>query len=243
MTSVTMSPRDRIVKAAAELLANGGRDAVSTRSVAEAADVQPPTIYRHFGDMRGLLDAVASYGFAVYLQDKQSQAHAEDPVEDLRRGWNFHVEFGLANPALYTLMYGDPRPGVAFAAAANAMQILHGLVQRVAEAGRLQIDVAHAAEMMHATCRGVTLTLLGLKPEERDLTLSTMTCDAMLDAVTIPLDTTIAAAGTTTAQATQRRATSRAVALKAVLPEVTTLTPGERALLSEWLDRLSQPDS
>ena len=37
-------------------------------------------------------------------------------------------------------------------------------------------------------------------------------------------------------------AANRAVALKVVLPESgESLTPGERALLSEWLDRLGEP--
>jgi AcrR family transcriptional regulator len=233
-TDTTASTRERIVRAAAELLARGGRDAVSTRSVAAAAGVQAPTIYRQFGDMRGLLDAVASYGFAMYLAGKRSRARAEDPVEDLRRGWDSHVEFGLANPALYTLMYGEPRPGAELAATAQAMEILHGLVQRVAEAGRLRIGVAQAAHMLHAACRGVTLGLLSMHPDERDPALSTQVREALLDAVTVPLDAT--------AQGSRGRVSSRAVALSAVLPEVTTLTPGERSLLSEWLDRLSQPE-
>jgi AcrR family transcriptional regulator len=36
--------RERIVETAAELLARGGREAVTTRAVAPAASVQPPTI-------------------------------------------------------------------------------------------------------------------------------------------------------------------------------------------------------
>src|SRR4051794_36006940 len=56
-----MNPRDRILQAAARLLAEGGREAVSTRAVSRAAGVQAPTIYRQFGDMQGLLDAVASH--------------------------------------------------------------------------------------------------------------------------------------------------------------------------------------
>lgn len=234
-TDTTASTRERIVRAAAELLARGGRDAVSTRAVAAAAGVQAPTIYRQFGDMRGLLDAVASYGFAMYLGGKRSRARAEDPVEDLRRGWDSHVEFGLANPALYTLMYGEPRPGAELAATAQAMEILHGLVQRVAEAGRLRIGIAQAAHMLHAACRGVTLDLLGVHPDERYPTLSTHVREALLDAVTVPVDGT--------AHGSRGRVSSRAVALGAVLPEVTTLTPGERSLLSEWLDRLSQPNT
>ena len=62
--------RERIVEAAAQLLATGGREAVSTRAVSAAAGVQAPTIYRLFGDKQGLLDAVASRGFADYLRTK-----------------------------------------------------------------------------------------------------------------------------------------------------------------------------
>ena len=226
--------RERIVRAAAELLAEGGREAVSTRAVAAAAGVQAPTIYRQFGDMQGLLDEVAGYGFSTYLRDKTMREREEDPVEDLRRGWDLHVGFGLANPAFYTLMYGDPRPGAAPTAAVEAAEILHGLVQRAAEAGRLRVGVERAARMIHAAGVGVTLTLIGTEREDRDPALSEATCEAVLAAVTTD------GAGEEASPVHGRgRAAARAVALKAVLPEAgAELTPGERAVLVEWLDRL-----
>src|SRR3712207_1801545 len=95
--------RDTIVRATTELLSAGGRDAVTTRAVSAAAGVQPPTIYRLFGDMRGLLDAVTAAGFASYLARKTAQEPSEDPVDDLRAGWDLHVAFGLENPAFYML--------------------------------------------------------------------------------------------------------------------------------------------
>ena len=222
------------MRAAADLLAEGGREAVSTRAVAAAAGVQAPTIYRQFGDMRGLLDAVAGHGFSEYLRGKVAREVVEDPVEDLRHGWNLHVEFGLANPALYTLMYGDPRPGATPTAALEAEKILHGLVQRVAEAGRLRVGVERSAQMIHAAGCGVTLTLIGAGPEDRDPALSGATREAILAAVTT--------AGTATGRAGGGRAANHAVALKAVLPEAEAgLTPGERIVLSEWLDRITHP--
>jgi AcrR family transcriptional regulator len=225
--------RGRIVRAAARLLVEGGREAVTTRAVATAAGVQAPTIYRQFGDMRGLLDEVASFGFSSYLRDKTSRERLGDPVEDLRRGWDLHVGFGLENPAFYTLMYGDPRPGVEPTAAREAAEILHGLVQRVAEAGRLRVGVESAVRMIHAAGSGVTLTLIGTKPEERDPVLSEATREAILAAVT-----TDAVPETATGQ---DRIPGRAVALKAVLPEASAgFTPSESALLSEWLDRLAR---
>ena len=103
--------RERIVTAAAGLLAAGGRDAVSTRAVSAAAGVQAPAIYRLFGDKQGLLDAVATHGFTAYLNSKTDVKPGDDPVEDLRAGWDLHISFALANPAVYSLMYGEPRPG------------------------------------------------------------------------------------------------------------------------------------
>ena len=228
--------RERIVRAAAGLLAEGGREAVSTRAVAAAAGVQTPTIYRLFGDMRGLLDEVASFGFAAYLRDKTSRELAEDPVEDLRRGWDMHVAFGLANPACYALMYGDPRPGAEPTAASEAGQILRGLVARVAEAGRLRVGVERAAQMIRSAGVGVVLSLIVVEEGDRDPALSEVTREAILAAVTTDEP------GKEATEAEGRsRAVSRAVALKAVLPETTELTPGERALLSEWLDRITAP--
>ena len=222
------------MRAAADLLVDGGREAVTTRAVAAGAGVQAPTIYRQFGDMRGLLDEVASYGFSTYLRDKTMREREEDPVEDLRRGWDLHVEFGLANPTFYTLMYGDPTSGTESTAAVEAATILRDLVRRVAEAGRLRVSVERAANMIHAAGCGVTLTLIGARPADRDPALSETTREAILAAVTSdePEDWK--------EQNDRDRVANRAVALKAVLPEAEKkLSSGEKTLLSEWLDRLS----
>ena len=230
------SPRDRILRAAATLLTAGGREAVSTRAVSAAAGVQPPTIYRQFGDMRGLLDAVAADGFARYLRGKVARVDTEDPVADLRAGWDAHIGFGLANPALYALMYGDPKPGTMPTAAVEARTLLEGLVRRVAEAGRLRVGVGRATRMIHAGGVGVVLTLIAVEGPDRDLAVSDLTREAIVAAVT--MDTL---PGGVTKGAGPRRVAGRAVALKAVLPEAAAaFTAAERALLAEWLDRLIQ---
>ena len=90
--------RQRVIEAAADLLAREGRDAVTTRAVAVAAGVQPPAIYRLFGDKDGLLDAVAEHGFATFLAAKHVDPIPQDPIEDLRAGWDLAVEFGLDQP-------------------------------------------------------------------------------------------------------------------------------------------------
>ncbi|MCX4391160.1 TetR/AcrR family transcriptional regulator [Micromonospora peucetia] len=228
------SPRDRIVRAAATLLAEGGREAVSTRAVSRAAGVQAPTIYRQFGDMRGLLDAAASYGFAAYLHAQAAGDLAGDPVDDLRRGWDLHVGFGVANPAFHALVYGDPRPGETPTAARVAADILRQLVHRVAEAGRLRTGVDEATEMLHATGCGITLTLIRTPPAQRDPALSARAREAVLAALV-----TDSAAARATSRAD--RPVRHAVALRAALDTLTTdLTTAERALLAEWLDRIAR---
>src|SRR3954468_22589161 len=104
-TMAKASVRERIVRSAAELLAKDGREAVSTRAVSAAAAVQAPAIYRQFGDMRELLDAAARELLREYVREKATRKATDDPLSDLRRGWDLHVAFGLANPAAFTLLY------------------------------------------------------------------------------------------------------------------------------------------
>jgi AcrR family transcriptional regulator len=247
--------RDRIIAAAAAILDAEGREAVSTRSVSAAAGVQPPAIYRLFGDMQGLLDAVAHFGFGEYLAQKTNAAPEPDPVDGLRRGWDLHIGFGLSHPALYALMYGQPGTGLASHAAAEAMNILRGLVERVARSGRLAVDVDSAVGMIHAAGCGVTLSLIAAPADRRDQALAERTREAILAAVTTD---SVADAGTGLSPAAAEprgpgqgvpdggnAAGRHAIALKATLAAggstaAGLLTAGESVLLGEWLDRLSR---
>ncbi len=222
--------RERILVAAADLLAAGGADAVSTRAVSAAAGVQAPTLYRLFGDKKGLLDAVTAYGFERYLADKQAMAVTDDPVDDLRRGWDLHVEFGLTHPSFYVLMYGAVRPGERPTAADETHRVLLGLLERVARAGRLRVPVEQAAGMIQATSAGVALALISTPADARDMGLSTRTRDAVLATLTTH----------STPTAGEESLSSRAIALDAVLSRShDAFTAGEFTLLREWLARLA----
>ncbi|MFG1946376.1 TetR/AcrR family transcriptional regulator [Nonomuraea sp. NPDC048826] len=222
--------RDRIIEAATALLTEGGRDAVSTRAVSAAAGVQAPAIYRVFGDKQGLLDAVAATGFDGYLRDKKDNPITDDPVADLRRGWDLHVGFGLAHPALYSLVYGEPRPGDESPAARQAAEILAGIIRRIAEAGRLAVPEERAALLVHAAGRGMTLTLISLPEDQRDPALSETARESVIAAITTdPPPAAPAHDGPVAA----------AVALRAALPRTTALNAPERVLLADWLDRIA----
>lgn len=220
-----VSTRHRILDAAARLLREEGRSAVSTRAVSREAGVQAPTIYRQFGDMSGLLDAVAKDGFDRYLEEKTSRPRLTDPLDDLRAGWDLHVEFGLANPGLYALMYGEPRPGTPSPAADEAQHILIQLVQSVADAGRLTLPVDNAVHLVSATGIGVVLTLIASKVEDRDTSLSATAREAVLAAIT---------------SSTRARRRMARVQHDPVWPAPIqrVLSPAEKLLLLEWIGRM-----
>ena len=113
-------------------------------------------------------------------------------------------------------------------------------MQRVAAAGRLQTSEERAARLFHAAACGIVMTLLGMKAEERDLSLSEAACDMALATIVteqqiFPVPTTVTAA----------------ITLRALLPIVEPpipsgpplFTEAEHALLIEWLDRFRRDAS
>jgi AcrR family transcriptional regulator len=227
------------VRAATELLATGGRNAVTTRAVSAAAGVQPPTIYRHFGDMQGLLDVAARETLAVHVREQATRALTNDPVEDLRRGWDLHIAFGLAHPDAFALLYSAPSVAASVSVIHEGVAVLQGLVARIAEAGRLRVDVAHATDLLHAAGTGVTLTLAATPLEERDPRLSETMREAILTALTVPAAAETPNGETNAAPAAEQVAI-HAVALQALLTDAPgVLSAAERQLLSDWLDRLA----
>ncbi|MEU9518170.1 TetR/AcrR family transcriptional regulator [Streptomyces sp. NPDC048224] len=228
MSSRSDQTRQRVIEAAIGLLTRGGRDAVTTRAVAEAAGLQPPAIYRLFGDKDGLLDAVAEYGFAAFLATKHVDPDPPDLIEDLRGGWDLAVEFGLANPALFTLMYTEPAREESAAFKAGS-EVLMGRMRRLAAGGLLRVDEELAAQVVHATARGAVLTWLSLPEQRRDPALFTTLRESMVAAVTHE-QPAVRDAGPAGA----------ARALRAALPGQAVLSEAEQRLLNEWLKRLTE---
>jgi AcrR family transcriptional regulator len=229
------SPRDRIVEAAVTLLENGGPEAVSTRAVAAAAGMQPPAIYRLFGDKEGLLEAVAEHGYAQFLESKRAQLDPDpqDPVEELRRGWDTVVEFGISRPELFAVMDRATGRGADLAHHAG-LEILHGRVRRLAAGGWLRVDEELAAQIIQATGRGAVTTWHSTPADRRSPALLTALREAMVTAIT---------RAEPTIPATEAGPAAAARTLRAVLPETAgVLSDAEQRLLHEWLTRLAADD-
>jgi AcrR family transcriptional regulator len=230
--------REQIIEVAAALLAQGGPAAVTTRGVADGAGVQAPTIYRLFGDKEGLLDAVAEHAMEDFAAAKAAAVDADaarlDPLRDLRQGWDMTVEFGLTNPELYRLLL-DPARGRQSPAAQAGIRLLAERVHRVALTGRLAVAEEHAVEVIQAAGTGAVLTTLARPVTRRDRSLA----DTMFDAVLQQILTSVEDAGPDTVdQAVADQALAHAVALRAHTGQLSTLSAGERLLMTEWLDRI-----
>lgn len=222
-----MDTRSHILTIAARLLAEHGREALTTRAVVAAAGVQQPTLYRLFGDKAGLLDAVAERGLADYVTAKTSLSADPDPLADFRGGWDRHMAFGLAHPALFAIIWGDPDPTRVSPAAAAGQAALQLKVRALAATGLLRVTEKRAAGLAHAACTGAVLTLLDTPGAARDAGLAIAAREAVIEAITH--------AGPVIAQPGPPGA---AIALKATLDQIASLTPGEKLLLAELLDKI-----
>lgn len=220
------SARSRILEAAEALLRSGGAAALTTRAVAAAAGVQAPTLYRLFGDKQGLLDATAEHGLWKYVAAKSRRQQSADPLENFRRAFDLHVAFGVDNPALYAILTA-PR---ATPANETGLGVLRHFVRALAAAGRLRMEESRAAALIQAVATGTVMTLNATPSDARDMSLATTARETLIAAIT--------AASPAPADAPE----VAAITLRANLDTLTALTPGERQLMAEWLDRIAGAD-
>lgn len=98
--------RRRILKTAGEEFLKNGYDSFSLRRVAERIGYTPTTIYLHFRDKDELLLATVQQGFQDFdaLMNQTAISHHE-PLARIEALGRAYIEFGLANPALYRLMF------------------------------------------------------------------------------------------------------------------------------------------
>lgn len=262
--SVSVAPvstKARILEVAAALVAESPDGDVSTRAVCEAAGVGAPALYRHFGDKEGLLSAVVDHGWDKYLATKRDRAPGTDPVQDLRDGWDTHVEFALHNPNLYRLM-NSPAMRKPPAAALESHRILTADLQRAAEQGKLRLAPELAAQIIMSANVGVALMLVSRPATFTDESVSRRVRDSVhtmvftpdvmaaptatpdpstLDPSTSEADTSDTSGTVATTEADDSRLPATAARLNALLrqAQAPVLSPAEDALLTEWLNRLS----
>jgi AcrR family transcriptional regulator len=100
--------RAACIRAAVELLEEGGEAALSMRAVARRAGVSPAAPYRHYADREALVSAVAAVGYRE-LAERLAAAHPSPSTpEQLTSVAIAYVRFALDRPALFRIMFGEP---------------------------------------------------------------------------------------------------------------------------------------
>lgn len=162
---------------------------MSVRASAAAAGVRQQRIAQQFGDTSGVLGAVAGRGLDDYAQSEALVDDGTDPVNDLRAGWDRHVAFGLANPELYALIWGEHLVPERAVEARKADRILRARVHRIEVAGRLSVSEADASWLVLAIGTGVTLALLASGQAPRELQAALLAREVVLRAITTDVTT------------------------------------------------------
>lgn len=166
--------RAALLAAAEAELTEKGVEGFSLRAVAKRAGVSHAAPAHHFGDTGGLLTALAVEGFTRFQDTLDArEVGATDARDRAVRAGLGYLEFALARPALFRLIFSSARPDFAspdlIAAANRAYQHLVGLVTTL---GGGETDVI----ALWATSHGIAdlsaghkmRTVQGKSPEARE---------------------------------------------------------------------------
>jgi AcrR family transcriptional regulator len=139
-----------LLRAAGELIEKRGGAALSLREAARAAGVSHNAPYRHFADRDSLLAALAMEGF-----DLLDQAAAGRSARELGEAY---VEFALAHPQRFRLMFGGALDLADHSALRSRAELAHQKLERgFAEFGA---DAAFAAAATWALMHGLAQIVL-----------------------------------------------------------------------------------
>ena len=102
--------RDRLCDVAEMLFAKHGPDAVTVRQLAGELGVSPMTPYRYFKDKDAMLAAVRARAFDRFATVMEQ---ACDNPPNQQDGGQTYIDFALAHPQAYTLMFDITQPTAA----------------------------------------------------------------------------------------------------------------------------------
>lgn len=97
--------RKLIMDAAMEMFVKDGYEKTSIRNIADKIEYSPATIYLYYKDKDELLWGLQTEAFLKLNDLFRSGTTAQDPVAQLKQIAKIYVEFGMANPDLYDLMF------------------------------------------------------------------------------------------------------------------------------------------
>ncbi|MBX2805894.1 MAG: TetR/AcrR family transcriptional regulator [Hyphomicrobiales bacterium] len=104
--------KETLLEAAQAELADQGIEKLSLRAIAKRAGVSHAAPAHHFGDVNGLLTALAARGFGMLMaaQKLRLDTARPDPVSQLVALGLGYIDFATANPAMFRLAFSSKRP-------------------------------------------------------------------------------------------------------------------------------------
>lgn len=146
-----------ILRATQELLLENGIDGVSIRRLSDRCGFSAPTIYHHFGDKKGLIDALLEERFRLIHAAMEAIPKGDEPARHLREMGRAYVNFAIENPDHYQLLM---EPGIRDAesvpSAGAARALVRDDLEELARRGTLATDdLDQAFQLLWAMLHGV----------------------------------------------------------------------------------------
>ena len=154
---------ERIVLIASRWMDENPGQSLTTRKVCELAGVTAPTLYHHFGDKQGLIQAVAERKMLAFFSGKRQQPETDDPRADLLRGWDQWLDFARQNQALIAALQQSPEISARLRAGAEA--IAEARLKRLQSVQALRTPPKQAAQVMVAASNVVVQMIQQGMPE------------------------------------------------------------------------------
>ena len=169
--------RERVLRAAMDMLANEGVAEFTTRRLAQHSGTSTPAVYELFGDKAGLVREVFFESFRLLRQYLDEVRPSQNPRGELISVIESLRMFTREHPALTDLMFSRPfanfDPGPAERRAGDEVRLfIVAAVRRCVHAGVLEGDEVDIAHVIVAMAQGLaaqeTAGWLGTSQESRD---------------------------------------------------------------------------
>ena len=153
------SLRQEILDAARPLFARDGYEATSIRKIAEKLGCSTGILYHYFEDKDAIMAALVRETFQKLIARLRPLATDSSPVRDrLRRALRAYIEFGLANPNHYGVLFRKHEQGVVSEQLIEAFHTdgfatfdcMRQLCREALEENQLRADLTDAEEVAQA---------------------------------------------------------------------------------------------